>query len=57
MENYLQGRTKMIEDGIMDKWWSEFKSNETNVEEVAFGQGKSNLIIIVFLLHYAGELS
>ena len=56
MENYLQGRTKMIEDGIMDKWWREFKSNETNVEEVAFSQSKSNLNIIVFLLHYADEV-
>ena len=26
----------MIDDGIMDRWWREFKSNVTKVEEVAF---------------------
>jgi len=43
MENNIQGRTKMIEDGIMDIWWRQFKSNGKDVEEVALGKRKSNL--------------
>jgi len=36
MENKIQGRTKMIEDGIMDTRWRQFKRNGTDMEEVAF---------------------
>jgi len=31
MENNLQGRTKMIEDGIMDRRWRQFKRNATGI--------------------------
>jgi len=33
-ENSIQGRTKMIEDGIMDTRWRQF-GNGTDEEEVA----------------------
>jgi hypothetical protein len=49
-ENNTQGRTKMIEDGIMDTRRRQFKSNGTDAEEVALAKGKSNRNIIVFLL-------
>jgi hypothetical protein len=42
LENYIGGRTKMIEDGIMDMV-KIFKRNATDVEEVAFlAKSKSN---------------
>lgn len=36
MKNSIQGRIKMIEDGIVDKKRRQFKRNGTDVEEVAF---------------------
>ena len=53
VENILQGRTKMIDDGIMDRWWREFKSNVTKVEEVAFN---NQMNIIVFLVATRNEV-
>jgi len=42
-ENNLQGRTKMIEDGIMDSRWRQFRRNGTDVKEVAFSQRQTKL--------------
>ena len=38
MQNNIPGRIKMIEDGIMDKTWSRFSRNGTEVEKVALNQ-------------------
>ncbi len=38
MENNLQGRIKMIEDGIMDKDVKTIQRNGTDSEEVALSQ-------------------
>jgi hypothetical protein len=50
-ENNTQGRTIMLEDGIMDTRRRQFKSNGTDAKEVASAKWKSNRNIIVFLLN------
>jgi len=37
-KNNIQGRTKMVEDGIMDTMWRRFPRNGTEVEKVALSQ-------------------
>jgi uncharacterized protein YkuJ len=37
-KNNIRGRTKMAEDGIMDKKWRRFTSNGTDIKKVAFSK-------------------
>jgi hypothetical protein len=54
MESYLQGRTKMIEDGIMDNDEENSKVTKQTYKRLLSAKGESNLNIIVVLLQQSG---